>query len=313
MNRKSLSKLMFRIACVAAALAGGTLPAQAAVKVLATTADWAALTTELGGDKVDVYRATTALQDVHTVEAKPSLVARARTADLLVANGAELEAGWLPVLLQESGNRRIQRGAPGYFEAAAAVRLVDVPQQLDRAMGDIHAQGNPHLQLDPRNVAAVAKSLAARLATIDAGNAAYYQSRGEDFQRRWSTAMQRWNAQAAALRGTPVVVIHRDQRYLALWLGLDELAAIEPKPGVPPSAGYLAGLVTRLGATPPRMILRNAYNDPKAADWLASRIDAPVVTLPFSVGGTPEAKDLFGLFDDTLDRLLAATRKAGGR
>ena len=250
-------------------------PAQAAVKVLATTADWASLATELGGDKVDVYRATTALQDVHTVEAKPSLVARARTADLLVANGADLEAGWLPVLLQESGNARIRPGAPGYFEAASAVRLVDVPVKLDRSLGDLHAQGNPHLQLDPRNVAAVARALTARLAAIDGPNAAYYEARGKDFQARWSAAMARWNAQAAALKGTPVVVIHRDQRYLSLWLGLDELAAIEPKPGVPPSAGYLAGLVTRLGATPPRMILRNAYNDPKAAEWLAERDARP--------------------------------------
>ena len=130
---------LFRGACLVATLACLALPAQAAIKVLATTADWASLTTELGGDKVDVYRATTALQDVHSVEAKPSLVARARTADLLVANGAELEAGWLPVLLQESGNRRIQQGAPGYFEAAAAVKLVDIPATVDRSRGDIHA------------------------------------------------------------------------------------------------------------------------------------------------------------------------------
>ena len=296
-------------ASIAVACLMFTLPAHAAIKVLATTADWAALTTELGGDKVDVYRATTALQDVHSVEAKPSLVARARNADLLVANGAELEAGWLPVLLQESGNRRIQRGAPGYFEAVSAVQLVDVPAQADRAMGDIHALGNPHVQLDPRNVAAIARALTTRLATVDATNAAWYQARGEDFQRRWSQAMTRWSAQAATLKGTPVVVIHRDQRYLARWLGLRELAAIEPKPGVPPSAGYLAGLVSRLGATPPRAILRNAYNDPKAAEWLAARVQAPVVTLPFSVGGTPEAKDLFGLFDDTLARLLAVAAK----
>ncbi|HET7202595.1 MAG TPA: zinc ABC transporter substrate-binding protein [Steroidobacteraceae bacterium] len=299
----------FRGACLMAALLSPALSAQAAIKVLATTADWASLTAELGGDKVDVYRATTALQDVHSVEAKPSLVARARTAVLLVANGAELEAGWLPVLLQESGNRRIQPGAPGYFEAAAAVKLVDVPTRVDRSMGDIHALGNPHLQLDPRNVAAVARALTARLASLDAANAAYYQARGEDFQRRWGAAMQKWNAQAAALKGMPVVVIHRDQRYLALWLGLEELAAIEPKPGVPPSAGYLAGLVARLGTHPPRAILRNAYNDPKAAGWLSARIHAPVVTLPFSVGGTPEAKDLFGLFDDTLARLAAVAQQ----
>jgi zinc/manganese transport system substrate-binding protein len=298
-----------RRAGLLAALALLALPAHAVVKVLATTADWAALTTELGGDKVDVYRATSALQDVHSVEAKPSLVARARTADLLVANGAELEAGWLPVLLQESGNRKIQPGTAGYFEAVAAVKLVDVPAKVDRAMGDIHALGNPHVQLDPRNVAAVARALTSRLASIDTANAAWYQARGEDFQQRWATATARWNTQAAALKGTPVVVIHRDQRYLALWLGLTELAAIEPKPGVPPSAGYLAGLVSRLGATPPRAILRNAYNDPKAAEWLASRVHAPVVTLPFSVGGTPGAKDLFGLFDDTLARLLAVAPK----
>jgi len=298
-----------RHALLAAVLALVAWPAQATVKVLATTADWASLTAELGGDKVDVYRATTALQDVHTVEAKPSLVARARTADLLVANGADLEAGWLPVLLQESGNAKIRPGAPGYFEAASAVRLVDVPARLDRSLGDLHAQGNPHLQLDPRNIAAVARALTARLAAVDGANAAYYEARGKDFQARWSTAMSRWNTQAAALKGTPVVVIHRDQRYLSLWLGLVELAAIEPKPGVPPSAGYLSSLVTRLGATPPRLILRNAYNDPKAAEWLAARVHAPMVTLPFSVGGTPGAKDLFGLFDDTLNQLLAAMQK----
>jgi len=299
MNRKLVR------ACLLLALVIGQ-PAHAALKVLATTADWGALTTELGGDQVNVYTATNALQDVHQVDAKPSLVARARTADLVVANGAELEIGWLPVLLQESGNAKIRPGSPGYFEAAAAVRLVDIPTSVDRSMGDIHSQGNPHLQLDPRNVAAVAKALTARLASLDAANADYYRARGADFQARWQQAMGRWDARAAPLKGQPVVVIHKDQAYLARWLGLNQLAAIEPKPGVPPSAGYLAELVTKLSASPPRMILRNAYNDPKAAEWLSQRIKSPVVTLPFSVGGTPEAKDLFGLFDDTLNRLLAA-------
>jgi len=288
------------------ALLATAMPAHAALKVLATTADWGSLATELGGDKVNVYTATNALQDVHQVDAKPSLVARARTADLVVANGAELEAGWLPVLLRESGNGRVQPGAPGYFEATSAVRLIDVPANVDRSMGDIHPLGNPHIQLDPRNIAAVAKALTARLAAIDAANAPYYQSRGADFQARWQQAMSRWDAQAARLKGTPVVVIHRDQAYLARWLGLTQVAAIEPKPGVPPSAGYLAELVTKLSANRPKMILCNAYNDPKAADWLSQKIGVPVVTLPFSVGGIPEAKDLFGLFDVTLGRLLAA-------
>ncbi len=285
---------------------GAAVPAHPALKILATTADWGALATELGGDRVNVYTATGALQDVHRMDAKPSLVARARTADLLISNGGELEIGWLPVLVRESSNKRIQPGGPGYFEATAQVSLLERPTQFDRAMGDIHPQGNPHVQLDPRNIAIIAKALTARLAVLDAANAAYYQQRGADFQARWADAIVRWTAKAAPLKGLPVVVMHRDQAYLRYWLGLQELAAIEPKPGVPPSAGHLAQLVSKLSGTPPRMILRNAYNDPKPANWLAERVKAPVVLLPFSVGGTPEAKDLFGLFDDTLNRLLAA-------
>jgi zinc/manganese transport system substrate-binding protein len=281
------------------------VPAHAALKVLATTADWGALATELGGERVDVYVATSALQDVHRVEAKPSLVARARTAALVVATGAEIEVGWLPVLIQESGNPRIQPATKGYFEAAAQVNLLEVPARLDRSMGDIHPLGNPHVHLDPRNIAIVAKALTARLAELDAAGAQYYAQRGTDFAARWTQAIARWESKAAPLKGVPVVVIHRDQAYLCHWLGLVEVAAIEPKPGLPPTTSYLASLVTRLSASPPRMILRNAYNDSKAVTWLSERIHAPVVTLPYSVGGTPEAKDLFGLFDDTLNRLLA--------
>ncbi len=264
-QRSSLAILAALMCCCA-------LPAQAALKVLATTPDWASLLDALGGDKVNVYTATSAFQDVHRVDAKPSLVARARSADLLVATGAELEIGWLPVLLQDSGNTKIQPGNPGYFEAAPLVHLLEVPSAVDRSMGDIHPLGNPHVTLNPHNIAMIAKALSARLAQVDAANAAFYAARGEDFQKRWQQATVRWEAQAAPLKGVGVVVIHRDQVYLCDWLGLKELAAIEPKPGVPPSAGYLAQLVTKLTATPPKMILRSAYNDPKAADWLSERI-----------------------------------------
>jgi zinc/manganese transport system substrate-binding protein len=289
-------------------LIAAALPAHAALKVLATTPEWGALTTELGGDKVNVYIATSAFQDVHRIDAKPSLVARARSADLVVSTGAELEIGWLPVLLQESGNGKIQPGSPGYFEATSSLQLLEKPAVVDRSLGDIHPLGNPHAHLDPHNIAAVATALTARLAQVDSANAQFYQQRGADFQSRWKTAIATWEAKAAPLKGIGVVVIHRDQVYLCHWLGLKELAAIEPKPGVPPSAGYLAELVTKLSATPPKMILRNAYNDPKAAEWLAARVHAPVVLLPYSVGGTPEAKDLFGLFDDTINRLLGAAK-----
>jgi zinc/manganese transport system substrate-binding protein len=284
----------------------GTLPAQAALKVLATTPDWGALTTELGGERVNVYVATTALQDVHRVEAKPSLVARARSADLVVATGAELEVGWLPVLIQESGNSRIQPGAAGYFEAASALKLLEVPSKLDRAMGDIHPQGNPHVQLDPHNIATVAHALTAKLSALEPAQAAFYAAKAKDFDARWSEAIKRWEAKAAPLKGESVVIMHRDQAYLCHWLGLNEVASIEPKPGVPPTASYLGQLVTKLADTPPKLILLNAYNDAKPANWLSSRVHAPAVVLPFSVGGSPEAKDLFGLFDDTIDKLLAA-------
>jgi zinc/manganese transport system substrate-binding protein len=293
---------------VAALALGAALPAHAALKVLATTADWGALTRELGGERVDVYVATTALQDVHRVEAKPSLVARARTADLLVATGAELEIGWLPVLLQESGNTRIQPGQPGYFEAASALHLLEIPSKVDRSMGDIHPLGNPHVQLDPHNVLAVARALSAKLAQLEPAQAAYYQQRGKEFDTRWSAAIAGWEAKAAPLKGLPVVIMHRDQAYLCHWLGLVELASIEPKPGVPPTAAYLAQLVGKLTGAPPKLILVNAYNDPKAANWLSERVHAPVVTLPFSVGGDDKAKNLTGLFDDTLDKLLAAAK-----
>jgi zinc/manganese transport system substrate-binding protein len=188
------------------------------------------------------------------------------------------------------------------------VKLLEVPTSVDRSMGDIHPLGNPHIHLDPHNIAAVAAGLTMRLAAVDAANASFYQSRGADFQQRWRDATARWELQAAPLKGIGLVVIHKDQVYLCHWLGLKELAAIEPKPGVPPSAGYLGELVTKLTSAPPRMILRNAYNDPKAADWLSERVHAPVVLLPYTVGGTPEAKDLFGLFDDTVKRLLGATK-----
>jgi len=300
-------KTLTRMLCLALALAFA-LPAQAALKILATTADWGALATELGGDKVDVYTATNALQDVHRVDAKPSLVARARTADLVVANGAELEIGWLPVLLRESGNRKVQPGTPGYFEAITGLKLLEVPSAVDRSMGDIHSMGNPHVQLDPHNVAAVGQALTERLATIDPANRSYYEARGADFQSRWAAAIEGWERKAQPLRGTPVVVMHKDQTYLCHWLGLKQLASIEPKPGVPPSAGYLAELVAGLTADPPKAILINAYNDPKSAKWLSDKVNAPVVTLPFSVGGTDAARDLFGLFDDTVNRLLAAMR-----
>jgi zinc/manganese transport system substrate-binding protein len=283
------------------------LPA-AALQVFACEADWGALVQELAGDRVEIYTATTGAQDVHHIQARPSLLARARNADLLVCTGAELEAGWLPLLLRKSGNPRIQEGAEGHFMAAEQVVLKERPTQLDRAQGDIHAAGNPHIQTDPHNIARVAKALALRLQRLDPANAGHYQARAADFDGRWQAAIVEWERRAAPLRGMPIVVHHRGWVYLEAWLGLRELAALEPKPGVPPSGGYLAELVERLQAEPPRAILHAGYQEARPAEWLSGRIGAPVVSLPAGVGGSEGSRDLFGLFDEILDKLLAATR-----
>ncbi len=282
--------------------------ARAELKVLACEPEWGALVKELAGDKVAVYVATTGVQDPHRIEARPSLVAAARNAGLVVCTGAELEVGWLPLLIRQSGNSAIQPGKPGHFEAAAYVRMLDVPQRLDRADGDVHAAGNPHIQTDPRNIALVAEPLARRLAELDPANAATYQARSTDFQARWKAAIQRWEQSAAPLRGVPVVVQHKAFPYLQQWLGLVEVAALEPKPGVEPTSAHLSTVLAGLKTRPAKMILRAAYNDPRGADWLAERTQLPVVVLPFTVGGNEQAKDLFSLFDDTVQRLLKASR-----
>ena len=284
--------------------AGIALPAAADLNVFATVPEWGALAQELGGDKVKVYTATTALQDPHRVEARPSLIARARGADLVVATGAELEAGWLPLVIQQAANAKVRPGTPGYFEAASAVPLLGKPARLDRSEGDIHAQGDPHVQGDPRNVARVAEALVARMAELDAANAAHYRARQKQFAERWSAALARWQQAAAPLKGVPVVVQHRSFTYLIAWLGMEEVAALEPKPGMEPTTAHLAAVLGALERRPAKLVLRAAYQGDRAAQWLAQRAKVSVVVLPFTVGGDEAAKDLFGLYDDTVQRLL---------
>ncbi|WP_428423095.1 metal ABC transporter substrate-binding protein [Methylibium sp.] len=300
MNRNTL------LALLAAPLLLLAAPAHAALRVLACEPEWGALAQELGGDLVDVSVATSALQDPHQIQAKPSLIARARNADLVVCTGAELEIGWLPVLLQQSGNAKLQTGQPGNFAAADVVRKLDVPGQLDRAQGDVHAAGNPHIQTDPRNIAQVAAALGARLQQVDPPHAGEYARRLADFSQRWQQAVARWTAQAAPLKGAAVVSQHKAFVYLYDWLGLKEVAVLEPKPGVEPTASHLQAVLATLKGAPARMVLYSAYQDPRPSEWLSKNAGIPVVKLPFTVGGTDGAKDLFGLFDDTLARLLAA-------
>lgn len=283
-------------------------PATAALKVLACEPEWGALVQELAGDKASVSSATTALQDAHHIEARPSLIARARNADLVLCTGSELETGWLPLLLRQSGNQRIQPGTPGYMEASQLVARLEIPKVLDRSMGDIHPAGNPHVHLDPHNIAKIAQVLGDRLAQLDPANANAYRTRTADFLARWGAAIRRWEAEAAPLKGLTMVVYHRNMSYLNAWLGLREVGSLEPKPGIPPTTAHLADLVARMQAAPAKAIVYVAYNNPQAAEFLSARSKIPAVMLPYTVGGSEGAKDLFGLFDDTLARLLAVLK-----
>jgi len=301
--------MTLRLLSIAAALAAALAsPAHAAVKVLACEPEWGALATELGGELVDVAVATSAMQDPHQVQAKPSLIARARNADLVACTGAELEVGWLPVLLQQSGNPKVQPGQPGNFAAADFVRKLDVPARVDRAQGDVHPSGNPHIQTDPRNIALVATALGARLAQVDPAHAAQYQQRTQAFSQKWQANLARWAQQAAPLKGVAIAAHHKAYTYMEDWLGLQEVAVLEPKPGVEPSASHLEEVLATLKARPAKLVVYSAYQDPKPDEWLSQAAHIPAVKLPFTVGGTDGAKDLTGLFDDTLARLLAASK-----
>lgn len=290
---------------LAVAISAAALPAAGAVNVFSCEPEWAALAREIGGDKVSAVSATTAFQDQHHIEARPSLIARVRNADLLIFSGSDLEVGWLPLLLTQSGNSRIQPGSPGYLEASQYVVRLEVPRVIDRSLGDIHPGGNPHIQTDPRNIGRVAAVLAERLAQIDGANAATYRSRAADFDKRWQEAIRRWQDRAARLKGVPIVEHHKDFSYLIRWLGMREVGTLEPKPGIPPTTAHLAELVELMKRDPAKLIVYSSYSDPRASQFLSQRTGIPAVMLPFTVGGSDKAKDLFGYFDDVIARLLA--------
>jgi zinc/manganese transport system substrate-binding protein len=293
---------------VASSLAVAALPAAAALNVFACEPEWGALAQELGGDKVSVYSATTALQDPHRIEARPSLIARIRSADLLICSGSELEIGWLPLLLTQSGNSKIQLGTPGYLEASQYVAKLEIPKVVDRALGDIHPGGNPHIHTDPRNISKVAKVIEERLAQLDPANAGTYHSRAKAFLDRWQAAIARWEKEAAPLKGVPIVVHHKAFSYFINWTGMREVANLEPKPGIPPTPSHLAELLDQMKSQPAKVIVYSSYNSPQAAQFLSERSKIPTVMLPFTVGGTEKAKDLFGFFDDMIVRLLGAVK-----
>jgi zinc/manganese transport system substrate-binding protein len=288
-------------------------PALAALNIFACEPEWGALAAELGGPDVTVFTATTARQDPHQIQARPALIARLRAADLVVCTGAELEIGWMPMLLRQGANPKVQPGQAGFFEAASFVTLSERPARLDRADGDVHAAGNPHVHTDPRRLGQIAAALSERLAALDPTAAPRHVERHRVFASAWRQAIVRWQAEAAPLKGVPVVVHHRDWTYLLDWLGMREVATIEPKPGVPPSSGHLARLVEEIPKSGARMILYAAYQQPRGADFVSEKTGVPAVMLPYTIGGSDAANSLTGLFDDTIRRLLAGLGPARGR
>ncbi len=284
------------------------LLSQADIKIFACEPEWAALAQEIGQQHVDTYSATTAFQDPHYIQARPSLIAKVRNADLVICSGAELEIGWLPVLLQKANNRDVMPGSSGYLETSGLVERFDATTNLDRSQGDIHPQGNPHVQSDPRNIAVIAKTLAERMRELDPANAADYQAALADFLARWDLAISAWEEKGVSLRGKLVITHHKSWVYLERWLGLIEVANLEAVPGLPPTVGHLSTLSAKFEQGGADFIIRSPYQDARASNWLSERTGIPELELPLTVGGSDRATDLFALFDEIIDKLLAAAK-----
>ena len=278
----------------------------AKVNVFACAPEWGALAEEIGGDNVSIAVATAASQDVHFVRAKPSLLAAMRKADLVFCSGASLEQGWLPLLVRKAGDSDVQQESIGWLMASDYVEKLDVMANADRSQGHVHPEGNPHVHLDPRNIDIIAEMLAERLLLIDRENMTVYQSNLAHFKEKWASLLQKWAGDTVALKGKQVVVYHNAWSYLLSWLGMDVIATLEPKPGVPPTAAHLEAVLAQVNNASVQAILVAPYEDGDAAQWLSEKTSIPVVQLPFTVGGDAKATDLEMLFEQTITKLKGA-------
>jgi ABC-type Zn uptake system ZnuABC Zn-binding protein ZnuA len=304
--RSKFFSTMMSAALVAALL----LPSKAEakkLKVITTLTDLASLTQEVGGDKVDVEALAKGYQDPHFVEPKPSFLLKLRNADLLILVGLELEIGWLPPLITQSGNGKIQPGGQGYLDASQFAEILEIPQgNVTRAEGDVHPMGNPHYWLDPNNGRRIAKGIAAKLSSLDPGDQAYFQQREQDFEKRLADADKKWLAQMAPYRGRKVVTYHRSWPNFAKHFGLDVIGYIEPRPGIPPTPSHTIELVNLMKREGVKIELIEPYFDLKTPNSIASMVNGKVVVMMPSVGGKPEITDYFKLFDYDIAQLTKA-------
>jgi ABC-type Zn uptake system ZnuABC Zn-binding protein ZnuA len=309
-----MTKRTFALAAafVAALTLGGD--AFAAVKVITTTEDLASIAKEIGGDRISVEALARGYQDPHFVEAKPSFVLKLHGADLLIVVGRELESSWLPALITQSRNAKIQPGGAGYLDASLTARILDVPGgQITRAMGDVHPQGNPHYWLDPGNGRRIAKAIQERLSQLSAGDAAYFAERFADFDRRLADAERRWKAAMAPYNGVKIVTYHRSWSNLTNEFGLDVIGYVEPRPGIPPSPAHTLTLQQEMKRQGIKIILVEPYFDVRTPEAIARDTGARVVVLPPSVGGVKEAGSYIGLFEYNVQRLVKSFQDAGVR
>lgn len=290
------------------ALFGLSFSGHAKINIFACEPEWAALSQELAGDLAKIYRATTARQNPHRIEARPSLIAKMRRADLLVCSGADLEVGWLPLLQRKAGNKKVLANGSGYFEAAAQVERLEVHGSVDRSMGDVHGAGNPHVHLDPYRLLQIAEKLSQRLQRIDPDNSPAYEEKFKLFKQSWQPAIVRWEERATVLRGRQVLTQHKNWSYFLAWLGLEAVADLEPKPGLPPTAGHLARVIQIAREKHPFATLVAAYQTPKSAKWLEQKTGVKALHLAYTVGGADDADSLIALYDSMLDKLLEAAR-----
>ena len=305
------------VAILALALAAMIVPAMAAdqrLNVIATTEDLASIAREVGGDRIAVESIARGYQDPHFVEAKPSFILKLQKADLLIVVGRELEIGWLPPLIQQSRNAKVQVGADGYLDASQGVRILEIPTgQITRAMGDVHPQGNPHYWLDPENARAIAKSIADKLSQFRPGDRAYFEQRLTAFGARLTEAEKKWLAQMAPYTGTKVVTYHRSFPNFADRFGLDIVGYVEPRPGIPPSPGHTLELIQEMKRQNIKLILVEPYFDLKTPESIARATGGTVLVVPPSVGGLKEAADFFSLFDYDVTLLVNALKAAAGK
>ena len=286
--------------------AGGTL------SVITTIEDLAAIAREVGGDKIQVESMARGYQDPHFVEAKPSFIVKLNKADLLIAVGRELEIGWLPPLITQSRNAKIQPGGAGYLDASQNVRILEIPTgQITRAMGDVHPLGNPHYWLDPDNGRHIAQAIQAKLAEMQPGDAAYFASRYADFDQRLAAAEKRWDAQMAPYKGLKVVTYHRSWPNFVDRFGLNVIGYVEPRPGIPPSPSHTLDVITAMKQQNVKLILVEPYFDLKTPNSIARETGGKVLVMPPSVGGVKEIKDYIGLFDYDLALLVNAIKETG--